>query len=105
MTGLPLNLFQRPSFAQSLSVLVGEDGHYDNVTATIRRPTELDIGPPGSGVVLRVRARSPLMLLIDCDGNATPVRAHVEGRKPRPTPTGPKQEAPAGIQFQGGRAP
>src|SRR5262245_31604137 len=53
MTGLPLNLFLHPSFAQPLSVSVGEDGGDDGITAITRRPTELDIGPPGIGVVLR----------------------------------------------------
>src|SRR5262245_6277773 len=48
MTGLPLNLFLHSNFAQSLSVSVREDGHYDSITCTIRRPAELDVDPPTS---------------------------------------------------------
>jgi len=54
VTGLPLNLPQHFSFAQSLSVLVGADDGDHGVPVITIGPTELDIGPPGVGVVLRV---------------------------------------------------
>src|SRR5262245_22328038 len=51
MTGLPLNLFLYPNFGQLLGVLVGEDSSDDGITVNL---TELDIGPLGLVVVLRV---------------------------------------------------
>ena len=59
MTGLPLNLFQYPSFAQLLNILVGEDDSDDGIIATTRRPTELDIGPPGRRRTSRELKRGP----------------------------------------------